>query len=202
MRAVAEECARIEPITHLTLHAFGYENWNRPKHEVNALMSLLDRFLLSERPTLIDNGIAFRAIGRLDRLPANVRAKLDETTRLCSQHENLTLCLALSYSGRQEIVGAARNLCRQAREGTLSPDGLDEAAFERCLDTADMPALDLLIRTGGDMRLSNFMLWQVAYAELYFTDVCWPDFGREEFHKALESYAGRERRYGRVGSAE
>jgi len=201
MRAVTEECARLKPIRRLTLHAFGYENWQRPKREVSVLMSLLERFLVSERPTLMANGVRFSAMGVLDRLPARVREILDETVRLCRDNTNLELCLGLSYSGRQEIVKAARELCRDALSGKITPDRIDEAAFANHLDTTGVPDPDLLIRTSGDMRLSNFMLWQISYTELYFTDVCWPDFGREELRRALAAYAGRERRFGRVGGS-
>jgi len=202
IRTVAEECARLAPIRHLTLYTFSYENWERPKEEVRTLMSLLERYLVSERQTLIENSIRLSAIGILQRLPKGVRRTLDETIRLCDDNTNLNLCLALSYSGRQEIVKAVRKLCRDVANTKLSPDDVDEAVFERYLDTAGMPDPDLLIRTGGDMRLSNFLLWQVSYAELYVTDVCWPDFGKDEFHRALAAYAGRERRFGHLGEVE
>lgn len=188
-------------IKALTIYAFSQENWKRPTQEINALMGLLEYYLSTERAKLIEQGVRFRAIGRPESLPASalqwVQAAGQETAHL----DKLHLTVALSYGGRTEIVDAVRALLREAREGKLQPDEVDEALVQHYLYTHDLPDPDLLIRTSGETRISNFLLWQLAYTELYFTPTLWPDFRRRELVLALLEYQRRERRFGRVLSA-
>jgi undecaprenyl diphosphate synthase len=176
----------------LTLYAFSSQNWSRPPDEVKSLMELLRDYLVEERPEIMDNGIRLTAIGRIGRLPAFVRDPLDALVADSAAHTGMDLCLALSYGGREAIVDAAREAIRAGGD----PDRFDEAAFAQHLPTRHLPPLDFLIRTSGEQRISNFLLWEAAYAELYFTDTLWPDFRRGELYRALESYGGRERRFG------
>jgi undecaprenyl diphosphate synthase len=195
VREITTECARIG-IEQLTLYAFSVENWRRPKAEVRTLMGLLKQYLVDERPTLMDNNIRLRAIGRLDDLPRPVIRELDKSRDMSRKNDGMVLCLALSYSGRTEIVHAARSLARKAADGELDPESIDEAAFARHLYTAGMPEPDLLIRTAGEMRVSNFLLWQISYAELWVTERCWPDFRDEDLYQAISDYASRTRKFG------
>jgi undecaprenyl diphosphate synthase len=195
VRDVARECARLG-LAQLTLYAFSIENWKRPERETDFLMRLLERFLVQERGEIEENNIRFTAIGRLRELPPFVRRELDRTVELSSRNTGLTLCLALNYGGRAEIVDAARRVAAAVRDGELSLDDVDERVFERALYDPRMPALDLLIRTAGEMRVSNFLLWQISYSEIYVSPVCWPDFRREELHRALDAYAKRVRKFG------
>ena len=188
----AVRAARTAGVEVLTLYAFSTENWGRPTPEVRALMGLLRRFLKAEVPELKDQGVRVRAIGDLERLPAGAREVLAWAAAETSSCGGLQLVLALSYGGRDEILHAVRGLLREG----ASPDSLDEAALRRHLYAPDLPDPDLLIRTSGELRISNFLLWQIAYAEIYVTDVLWPDFREAEFEKALASYAGRKRRFG------
>ena len=197
VRAVIEAAADLG-IPWLTLFAFSQENWKRPRPEVEALMTLLGRYIDSERNELIEKGIRVTAIGELDRLEPSVRRELDRLIEQTAAGRSLTVTLALSYGGRTEIVEAARRIAREAAAGRLDPAGIDEAAFASFLYTADMPDPDLLIRTSGEMRISNFLLWQIAYTELYVTDILWPDFGRQAFLDAIAAYQERERRFGAV----
>jgi undecaprenyl diphosphate synthase len=183
----------------LTLYAFSAQNWGRPGTEVKHLMRLLRMFILNERTELMDNGIRLRSIGDRDRLPAVVRLPLAALERATAQNREMTLCLALSYGGRESILAAARRLAEAQAAGRLGRDGITEAAFEGALATADLPPLDLVIRTSGEQRLSNFLLWEAAYAELYFTPVLWPDFGRADLEAALADFSQRQRRYGLTG---
>lgn len=195
VRAVVRECLELG-VPHLTLYAFSSENWGRPDDEVEALMKLLGTFLKGELPGMIENGIRLRAIGERDRLPANVRITLDEIIARTAGHANLTLTLALSYGGRNELVRAARALAGEAAAGRLAPEAIDEERLSAALDTAGLPDPDLLIRTSGETRLSNFLLWQAAYAEFIFLDVLWPDFTARHLRQALADFASRERRFG------
>lgn len=185
----------------LTIYAFSLENWKRPAPEINALMQLLEHYLKAERDELIEKGIRFQSIGRVDLLPPSatkwVRAIEQDTAHL----SNMVLNVALSYSGRAEIVDAARKLASECRAGDLEPEAIDERTFERALPTHGLPDPDLLIRTSGETRISNFLLWQLAYTELYFTPTLWPDFRRREALLALLEYQRRERRFGRVSNA-
>ena len=201
LRTVAECCARWD-VDYLTVYAFSTENWQRPKHEVNFLMRELRRFLQQQRSELLEDNIRLRAIGRIPQLPDGVQKELKRTEDATRDCTALNLTLALNYGARAELVDACRALAREAQNGAMSPDQIDEQVLARHLYTADMPDPDLLIRTAGEMRLSNFLLWQLSYTEIYVTDVTWPDFGREHLLEALRAYAGRRRRFGRVEQDE
>ncbi len=195
IRAVLRACREFG-VKYLTLYAISIENWIRPKPEVKALMNLLVRFLRQEAKELHDNKIRLRTIGRTEDLPKQVRKELlkviDETSGYTGQH----LTLALSYGGRMEIAQAARQLAELVKSGKLEPEQIDENAVAAQLYEPELPDPDLLIRTSGEMRVSNFLLWQISYAELYVTDVLWPDFGEKEFAGAIEDYRSRDRRFG------
>ncbi len=197
-RAVREvvECARELGIPYLTLYAFSLENWGRPEPEVKTLMALLQEFLRSELPLMLRHGIRFRTIGETSALPFAVRQVLSGTLAATAGNTDMTLTLALSYSGRDEIVRAARGIAADAAAGRLDPESVTEELVSGRLDTAGMPDPDLVVRTSGEIRVSNFLLWQSAYAEFVFTDILWPDFGKAEFLKALEEFSRRTRRFG------
>lgn len=197
VRETTEGCAEIG-IQHLTLYAFSTENWNRPKAEVNALMELLVSTIRKEVGTLQKNNVRLNHIGNLADLPVSCQAQLHEAISQTQQNTGLTLSLALSYSGRWEILQAARKLMQAVKEGTLSPDVLTQELFEQQLCTHAIPDPELLIRTSGEMRISNFLLWQLAYTELYVTEVLWPDFRKEHLYEAILSYQQRERRFGKT----
>jgi undecaprenyl diphosphate synthase len=190
--------AREVGLRALTLYAFSAQNWQRPPEEVGTLMQLLRDFLIEERPEIMDNAIRLTAIGDVERLPEFVRDPLEALMRDSAGNRAMTLCLALSYGGRESIVSTTRALCELAAKGALKPEDVNEERFSSMLQTGGMPQLDLLVRTSGEVRLSNFLLWEAAYAELYFSEILWPEFGKEEFLRALESYKGRERRFGRT----
>ncbi|MFN2426260.1 MAG: isoprenyl transferase [Candidatus Binatia bacterium] len=192
------ETAREMGIEFLTLYAFSTENWERPEREVGALMALLRRYVRSELGKMMKNGIRLIAIGNLRRLPREVLADLRAAEHTTRRNTGMTVQLAVSYGAREEIVAAARRLARQVRDGVIAAEDIDEDSFSSALMTAGVPDPDLLIRTSGEMRLSNFLLWQVAYSELYVTDALWPDFRREQFLAALDDYRGRERRFGKT----
>jgi undecaprenyl diphosphate synthase len=191
--------AREVGVKALTLYAFSAQNWRRPPDEVSMLMRLLREYVIAERAEIMDNDIRLVTIGDVGKLPSLVCEPLDALIRDSASNRSMTLCLALSYGGRESIVSAARSLCESVKRGELDPSAIDETLFQSVMQTAGLPQLDLLIRTSGEERLSNFLLWESAYAELYFTDVYWPEFGRDEFIRALESYRARERRFGRTG---
>ncbi len=188
--------ARELGLSALTLFAFSEQNWDRPPDEVEALMELLYRYVLEEHDEIMDNGIRLTAIGDLDRLPQFVRDPLFSLMDESDSNGAMTLCLALSYGGREDILQAARRLSQEVREGRIDPAEINEVIFEARLSTAELPALDLMIRTSGELRISNFLLWQVAYAELYFTPLMWPEFGKQPLLEAINVYRGRERRFG------
>ena len=188
--------ARKIGIPALTLFAFSEQNWDRPPDEVEALMELLYRYVLDEHDEIMDNGIRLTAIGDLDRLPTFVREPIFSLIDESRGNHEMILCLALSYGGREDIVQASRRLAEEVRSGRIDPAEINEVTFEGRLGTADLPPVDLVIRTSGELRISNFLLWQLAYAELYFTPVRWPDFGRADLEQALAAYADRERRFG------
>jgi undecaprenyl diphosphate synthase len=198
VRSVVKEC-RALGIPHLTLYAFSSENWGRPAAEVAALMELLGMFLAQELKTLMAEDIRLRVIGNTALLPAEVRQVLDDTIARTAGNSRLVLTLALSYGARDEILRAVRHLAVEVEEGRLSAPDIDEQHIAAALDTSGLPDPDLLIRTSGEMRISNFLLWQLAYAELYFTEVLWPDFSAAELRRALEDFAARNRRYGLTG---
>jgi undecaprenyl diphosphate synthase len=195
VRATAR-LARKLGLSHLTLFAFSEENWQRPALEVRALMGLLRRYLRQELPEMQENQIALRVIGDLKRLPVAVQRDLDQVCAATASGARMVLTLALSYGGRSEIVQAAQALARDALAGKIPPDKIDAALFSRYLYTAEMPDPDLIIRTSGEYRLSNFLLWQAAYTEFYITETLWPDFREEDFFKALAESQRRQRRYG------
>jgi len=199
VREITRAC-RAAGVQALTLYSFSTENWKRPDDEVKALMGLLARFLVEERREILENDIRLNAIGQLDRLPIPVRAALKELSHASRNNKGMVLTLALSYGGRAEIVEAAKSLARKAAAGRLRPDAIDEATFAAELGTAGLPEPDLLVRTSGELRLSNFLLWQLAYAEIYVTDVLWPDFRRAELEQAFASFGTRERRFGKTSA--
>jgi len=201
VRAVVEGCAELG-VEVLTLYAFSRENWRRPKREVETLFRLLREYLGKELPRLRRNGIRFRPIGRIAELPASAQADLKRAARETSEGERMEFLIALSYSGRADIVDAARALAEEVRSGTLSPEAIDEEVLASRLSTAGLPDPDLLIRTSGEYRVSNFLLWQVAYAELYITDTLWPDFRRRHLYEAILDFQRRERRFGGVGGGD
>lgn len=184
----------------LTLYSFSTENWKRPAEEVAGLMALLAKYLVEERSEILNNGIRLEAIGETDRLPIPVRTALKEMMFASRNNKDMVLNLALSYGSRAEIVDATRKLAKKVASGRLRPDQIDEAAFAAELWTAHLPDPDLVIRTSGELRLSNFLLWQIAYAELYVTDTLWPDFRRAELRKAFDAFGARERRFGQTGA--
>lgn len=188
--------ARELGVKALTLYAFSAQNWLRPQEEVYGLMQLLAEFLHEERPEILQNGIRLTAIGELSRLPGIVQAPLSSLMQDSSPNTGMTLCLALSYGGRESILAAAKKLCAQAARGELQPNEITEADFASALETRELPPLDLMIRTSGEERISNFLLWEAAYAELYFTQTLWPDFTRQSFIEAIEDYLQRERKFG------
>lgn len=185
-------------IRYLTVYAFSEENWQRPKAEVDALMNILMTSLSKELPVLQENGIRLHAIGNLDALPSKARRQLDATREATSGNERMVLTLALSYGSRQEILGAVQNLARRSANGEIQPEAITEADFAQALWTHDLPDPELVIRTSGEQRISNFLLWQISYAEFVFLPVLWPDFSKEDLVEALEQYAGRERRLGKT----
>lgn len=197
VRETTESCAEVG-IEYLTLYAFSTENWNRPKAEVNALMELLVSTIRKEVKTLQKNNVRLNHIGSLADLPGSCQEQLLEAIDQTKQNTGLTLTLALSYSGRWEILQATRNLMQAVQEGVLRPEDLTQKLFEQQLSTHDMPTPELLIRTSGEMRISNFLLWQLAYTELYITEVLWPDFRKEHLYEAIASYQQRERRFGKT----
>ena len=182
----------------LTLYAFSTENWNRPKAEVDLLMKLPEEFFEEELPEAIEKNVRIRSIGRRERLPLNVRRSLENAEAQTAHNTGMQLVFALSYGGRQEIVDAVRRLLRDHEHGQLPSDAIDEKLLAAYLDEPDLPDVDLLIRTGGEQRVSNFLLWQIAYAELITTERMWPDFDRAALEEAIEAFHGRERRFGRT----
>jgi undecaprenyl diphosphate synthase len=197
VREVIETAAELE-IGYLTLYAFSNENWGRPDEEVSALMGIMIQSLSNETETLIKNNIRLKAIGDMERLSHEVRERLFETINLTSGSTGLTLIIALSYSSRWEITMAARRISNDCRNGILNPDSITEVDFEKYLNTSGTPDPELMIRTSGELRISNFLLWQVAYAEFYFTETLWPDFGKDDFYNAIIDFQKRERRFGKT----
>ena len=185
-------------IRYLTLYAFSTENWNRPAEEVKALMNLLDNYLKNCIQTAKKNNMAVRVLGDISRLDERMQEKIRQLEESSAQYDGLHLQIAINYGSRDEIVRATRRLGQDVEEGKLSPDQISEETFSSYLDTAGLPDPDLLIRTSGEERLSNFLLWQLAYAEFYFTDVPWPDFHEEDLRRAVEAYNQRDRRYGKI----
>lgn len=195
VRRACEVCVEVG-VKVLTLYCFSSENWKRPKEELNFLMGLLKQFLIQESKTLVEKNIRLSVIGRRDGLPSDV---LEEMDRAIAKSENMTgleLCLAINYGSRQEITDAVRSIAQKVQTGTLSPDKIDESTISQHLYTAKLPDPDLLIRTSGELRLSNYLLWQISYSELWITKRAWPEFSREDFLSAIEDYSKRHRRFG------
>jgi undecaprenyl diphosphate synthase len=197
VRNIIEAAAELG-ISYLTLYAFSTENWGRPDEEISALMGIMIQSLNKETDTLIKNNVRMRTIGDVGRLAGDVRERLYETINLTSACTGLNLVVALSYSSRWEITEAAKNLAKDVEKGAVSIDAVDEKMFENYLTTSGIPDPDLMIRTSGEMRISNFLLWQMAYTELYITEVLWPDFGKDDLYKAVIDFQSRERRFGKT----
>ena len=195
VRRVTEECARLG-IEQLTLYCLSSENWKRPAEELDFLMHLLQQYMIEERPRIMEHNIRVRWIGRREGLPDEAVRGLDETVAYSAANTGLRVCLAINYGGRAELVDAVRRLAADVLGGRLDAAAIDEEAISAHLYTAGMPDPDLLIRTAGEMRVSNFLLWQISYAEIWVTDVCWPDFDEAQFRAALQNYASRHRRFG------
>jgi len=197
VRTVVETSAKLG-IENLTLYAFSTENWNRPKLEVELLMELLINSLKNELKTLQENDIRLNSIGNLDLLPKSAQKKLQEVIETTKSNSRMVLTLALSYGAREELINAVKNISNKVKNNIISIDNIDESIINEHLYTRDLPEVDLLIRTSGEHRISNFLLWQIAYSELYFTDVLWPDFKENDLYAAIISYQKRERRFGKT----
>ena len=197
VQEVVEECAVLK-IKYLTLYAFSTENWNRPEEEIGILMKLLLSSLKSEFEKLLKNRIKLNVIGNTDQLPMSVQKELDYVIKQTENNSEMTLTLALSYGGREEIESAIKQLAVKVKNNIISPEKIDQSIINEHLYTRDLPDVDLLIRTSGEKRISNFLLWQIAYAELYFSKVLWPDFRKKHLHKAIINYQKRERRFGKT----
>jgi undecaprenyl diphosphate synthase len=195
VRDIVVECSKLG-LDALTLYCFSLENWKRPADEIGALMELYLEYLVRERQELLDNNVRFVQIGRREGLPPSVLDEVDQTTAATSHCDGLTLCLALNYGARAEITDAVRDIAREVRAGRLDPDRIDERTVAAHLYTAGVPDPDLLVRTAGEMRVSNYLLWQISYAEIHVTDVFWPEFTLDCLHEAIRDYASRHRRYG------
>lgn len=197
VREIVEACAEIN-IPYLTLYAFSTENWNRPKMEVNLLMKLLVTSLKNEMSTLHDNDIKLSAIGNLELLPEKVHNELQDVINKTKNNRRMTLTLALSYSSREELTKTIQEISVKVKNNLISPENIDETVINNHLYTQNLPDVDLLIRTSGEQRISNFLLWQIAYAELYFTDILWPDYTKNHLFEAILNYQNRERRFGKT----
>ncbi|MEM7453414.1 MAG: isoprenyl transferase [Planctomycetota bacterium] len=195
VRTITEECARLG-IEQLTLYCLSSENWKRPQDELDFLLLLLQRYMIEERKTLIENNVRMTVIGRRDRIPEDVQAEMDKTIELTKDHQGVCLCLAINYGGRGEIVDAIKEIGHKIKEGQLGPDDVNEQLVSDHLYTSGMSDPDLLVRTAGEMRVSNYLLWQISYAEIWVTEKCWPEFGIPEFHQAIRDFASRDRRFG------
>ena len=200
VRAITRECARLKPIEQLTLYCLSSENWKRPEEELDFLMQLLEQYLVNERPIMMEDNVQVRMIGRRDGIPDRVLAELDKTVELSRANDGLRLNLAINYGGRGELADAMRGLAQRVENGELRPGDIDEQAISDSLYTGGAPDPDLLVRTAGEMRISNFLLWQISYAEIWVTEKPWPDFDEATLHQAIRDYASRERRFGGLNS--
>lgn len=197
VRSTVETCAKLG-IENLTLYAFSTENWNRPKLEVDMLMKLLINSLKNELKTLTENNIKLNTIGNFEKLPTSAQKELSQVISKTKDNSRMTLTLALSYGSREEIISAVKSISTKVKNNIISTDAIDESIINQHLYTQNLPDVDLLIRTSGEHRISNFLLWQIAYAELYFTEVLWPDFREKDLYEAIISYQKRERRFGKT----
>jgi len=195
VRRTTEECARLD-IGQLTLYCLSSENWKRPERELEFLMHLLEQYMIEERTTIMEQNIRVSVIGRRDDIPDAVQREMQKTIDLSAGNSGMRLCLAINYGGRAELVDALRRIARRVETGQLKPDAIDESVISDSLYTAGMPDPDLLIRTAGEMRISNFLLWQISYAELWVTEHCWPEFQEADLHEAIRDFAARDRRFG------
>jgi undecaprenyl diphosphate synthase len=195
VRQTVECCAQLK-IEQLTLYCLSSENWKRPQHELDFLMHLLEQYMIEERGTLMENDIVVRIIGRRDGIPDRVLAEMDKTIQMSATNGGTRLCLAINYGGRAEMVDAVQRIAAEVSGGLLAPSEINEQVLADHLYTAGMPDPDLLIRTAGELRISNFLLWQISYAELWVTDLCWPEFRADDLHRAIRDFATRDRRFG------
>ena len=200
VRRTTEECARLG-IDQLTLYCLSSENWKRPRREVNFLLHLLQQYMIEERSLLMEQGVSVRVIGRRDGIPPAVLKEMDKTIEVSSSNTGTRLCLAINYGGRAELVDAMQRIAQDACSGDLAPDSIDETTIANYLYTTGMPDPDLMIRTAGEMRISNFLLWQLSYAELWVTEKCWPEFEVSDLHQAIREFASRDRRFGGLHEA-
>jgi len=198
VRRTTEECARLK-IEQLTLYCLSSENWKRPQTEINFLMHLLEQYMIEERTTIMGNNVRVRMLGRRDDIPEQVLRELDKTVEMSSSNSGLWLNLAINYGGRAEIADAVRSIASQVAVGKLAPTDISESTISKHLYTASAPDPDLLIRTAGEMRISNFLLWQISYAEIWVTNKCWPEFDESTLHEAISAYASRKRSFGGLG---
>ncbi len=197
VQKIVEYATKIK-IKNLTLYAFSTENWNRPKKEIETLMSILINTLRKEINKMIENNVQFKCIGDISRLPQNVVKEVEETVKKTSENNGLVLTLALNYGFKKELICAIKNLAAKVKKNLISIDKIDEKIVNNHLHSGELPSVDLLIRTSGEQRISNFLLWQISYAELFFSDVFWPDFDERHFEKAITNYNNRERRFGKT----
>ena len=195
VRRATEECARLK-IEQLTLYCLSSENWKRPQTEINFLMHLLEQYMIEERGTIMENNVRVRMLGRRTEIPEQVLRELDKTVELSSTNTGMWLNLAINYGGRAELVDATRAIAHRIQSGDLEPENIDESTISANLYTASAPDPDLLIRTAGEMRISNFLLWQISYAEIWVTEKCWPEFDEATLHESIGAYASRKRRFG------
>lgn len=201
VRRTVEECARLG-IEQLTLYCFSSENWKRPQGELDFLMRLLEQYMIEERSTILEQNIRAYVIGRREGIADAALREMDKTVQMSASNTGLRLCLAINYGARAELTDAVRQIAREVKEGSLAVDDIDEEAISSRLYTRGMPDPDLMIRTAGEMRISNFLLWQISYAELYVTETLWPDFGKDDLNEAIRAYAARDRRFGGVKVVE
>jgi undecaprenyl diphosphate synthase len=195
VRRITEECSRLG-IEQLTLYCLSSENWKRPPEELDFLMHLLEQYMIEERNEIMEQDIRVAVIGRREGIPPDALREIDKTLALSRGNTGLRLCLAINYGGRAELVDAVRRIADQVRAGRLDTAQIDEQTIDAHLYTAGMPEPDLLIRTAGELRVSNFLLWQISYAEIWVTDLCWPEFDEAQLHRAIRSFASRDRRFG------
>ncbi|MAD79367.1 MAG: di-trans,poly-cis-decaprenylcistransferase [Planctomycetaceae bacterium] len=195
VRRTVEECSRLD-IEQLTLYCLSSENWKRPQTELDFLMHLLEQYMIEERTTIMDQEIRVRIIGRRDGIPDRVLHEMDKTIELSAANQGTLLCLAINYGGRAEMIDAIKRIAFEVQQQSLQPEDISEDLLADYLDTAGMPDPDLLVRTAGEMRISNFLLWQISYAEIWVTDKCWPEFRVSDLHDAIRDYAARDRRFG------
>ena len=195
VRRITEECARLG-VEQLTLYCLSSENWKRPPHELEFLMHLLEQYMIEERSTIMQQNIQVAVIGRREGISSEAQREIDQTIAMSAQNSGLRLCLAINYGARAELADAVRQIAAEVQAGRIDPTAIDEDTIDAHLYTTGMPEPDLLIRTAGEMRLSNFLLWQISYAEIWVTDLCWPEFDEAQLHAAIRSFANRDRRFG------